>query len=81
MRGFGCASEFFKGVLSAPISSTDTIRPSSPAPGSLKYFLKCGPVMMPSKKFGNQRWPVATRVDSIELGKLRATPSGKPFNR
>ena len=40
-------ADFLKGVLSAPISSTDTIRPSSPALGSSKYSLKYGPVMMP----------------------------------
>ena len=34
------ASEVFENVLSAPISSTETIKPSSPAPGSPKYFLK-----------------------------------------
>jgi hypothetical protein len=38
---------FSKGVLSAPISRTDTIKPSSPALGSSKYSLKYGPVMMP----------------------------------
>ena len=40
MRGLRRASEIFESVLSAPISSTDTIKPNSPAPGSLKYSLK-----------------------------------------
>lgn len=37
----------FENVLNAPISSTDTIKPNSPALGSPKYSLKYGPVMIP----------------------------------
>jgi len=40
MSGLRRASEFFENVLSAPTSSTDTIKPNSPARGSLKYCLK-----------------------------------------
>ena len=47
IRSWSVPASRSKGSLNAPISNTETIKPNSPAPGSWKYFLKYGPVMIP----------------------------------